>query len=52
MDPWICPAGSCPSVFRNMVTYRQGSHLTMTYIRYLMPDLAAQLVPLVKGAGS
>lgn len=50
MDPWICPAGTCPSVFRNIVTYRQGSHLTMTYVLFLTPDLAAQLVPLVNEA--
>lgn len=52
MDPWICPAGTCPTVFRNILTYRQGSHLTMTYVHYLTPALAAQLVPLVEEATS
>lgn len=48
MDPWICPDGTCRAVFRNIVTYRQGSHLTMTYVLFLTPDLAAHLVPLVE----
>lgn len=50
MNPWVCPAGTCPSVFRNIVTYRQGSHVTMTYVLFLTPDLGAQLVPLVEDA--
>lgn len=51
LDPWICPAGTCPSVLRNIVTYRQGTHLTMTYILYLVPVVEAQLVPVVEGEG-
>lgn len=47
LDPWICPDGTCYSVFRNIVTYRQGSHLTDTFINYLTPALAYPLVAAV-----
>lgn len=48
MNPWVCPDGTCTGVWRNIVTYRQGSHLTKTFVLALATSLAAQLVPLVE----
>lgn len=47
MDPWVCPDGTCPAVHRNILTYRQGSHITDTYAHYLLPALERELVPLI-----
>ncbi|MCK0114350.1 hypothetical protein MWU75_19615, partial [Ornithinimicrobium sp. F0845] len=47
MDPWVCPGGTCVGVFRNVLTYRQGSHITATFVSVLTEPLAAYLVPLV-----
>ena len=50
LDPWVCPQGTCYGVYRNIVAFRQGSHLTETFVRFLAPALAQQLVPLVQDA--
>ncbi len=47
MDPWVCPGGTCVGVYRNVLTYRQGSHLTVTFVDVLAAPLEARLVPLV-----
>jgi peptidoglycan/LPS O-acetylase OafA/YrhL len=39
----ICPLQRCPAVIGNVLIYRQGSHLTATYIRTLAPRLARAL---------
>lgn len=52
MDPWVCPEGTCSAALRNIVTYRQGSHITATYAVYLSDVLEAQLVPLVEASGT
>jgi hypothetical protein len=39
----ICPAERCPPVIGNVLIYRQGSHLTATYVETLAPRLAAAL---------
>ncbi|WP_395692954.1 acyltransferase family protein [Nocardioides sp.] len=36
---WICPSSQCPPVIGNVLIYRQGSHLTKTYIESLAPRL-------------
>ncbi|USQ76323.1 acyltransferase family protein [Ornithinimicrobium cryptoxanthini] len=51
MDPWVCPGGRCVGVYRNVLTYRQGSHITGTFAQVLTEPLAAYLVPLVEHAG-
>src|SRR5699024_5118155 len=43
----ICPAPMCVPVIGNVLIYRQGSHLTDTYVRTLTEALGRQLVPLV-----
>lgn len=50
MNPWVCPDGRCVGVWRNIMTYRQGSHLTKTFVMALAEPLAAQLLPLVTAA--
>jgi len=47
MNPWVCPEGTCAAVYRNVLTYRQGSHITATFSEVLTEPLAATLVPLV-----
>lgn len=47
MDPWICPGGTCRSVYRNIVTYRQGSHITDTFVLYLTPILEREILPVI-----
>ncbi len=47
MNPWVCPDGRCSGVWRNVLTYRQGSHLTRTFVLALAEPLAIQLVPMV-----
>jgi len=40
---WICPTEACPAVIGNVLVYRQGSHLTATYVRSLAPRLDEEL---------
>ena len=40
---WICPGDMCPPVIGDVLVYRQGSHLTATYVRSLTPRLDAAL---------
>jgi hypothetical protein len=47
MDPWVCPGGSCVGVYRNVLTYRQGSHLTVTFVDVLAAPLEERLSALV-----
>jgi hypothetical protein len=37
----ICPTEQCSPVIGNVLIYRQGSHVTATYVRTLTPRLAA-----------
>ena len=39
LTDFICPATDCPPVIGNVLIYRQGSHLTKTYIETLAPRL-------------
>ncbi len=50
MNPLVCPEQTCRAVLRNVLTYRQGSHVTATFVRLLAPALASELVPAVKAA--
>lgn len=47
IDPWLCPGGVCSGALRNIVTWRQGSHITVTFVLYLTPVFEALLIPLV-----
>ena len=41
LNEWICPPGrdTCPAVVGGTLVYRQGSHITASYIRSLTPML-------------
>jgi hypothetical protein len=41
--PMICPGKMCPAVIGDVLVYRNGSHLTATYVRTLTPWLAEHL---------
>ena len=41
--PMVCPEKKCPSVIGDALVYRNGSHLTATYVRTLTPWLGKQL---------
>ncbi|GAA3267979.1 acyltransferase [Dactylosporangium vinaceum] len=45
IDPatWFCTAEVCPAVVGNTLVYRDGSHVTSTYVRLLTPLLDAAL---------
>lgn len=39
LNDWICPDDECAPVIGNVLVYRQGSHITKTYIETLAPRL-------------
>jgi peptidoglycan/LPS O-acetylase OafA/YrhL len=45
----ICPTELCAPVIGNVLVYRQGSHLTKTYVQTLGPALDAALTEAVAG---
>jgi len=50
MTDAICGERECPPIIGDVLVYRQGSHLTNTYVKTLEPLLASRLVPLVEDA--
>ncbi len=52
LTPYICPDRTCEPVIGNVLVYRQGSHITKTYIDTLAPFLGKQLAPIVDEARS
>ncbi|WP_243056531.1 acyltransferase family protein [Nocardioides sp. SR21] len=40
---YVCPTAQCPPVIGNVLIYRQGSHLTKTYVETLAPRLDEEL---------
>jgi peptidoglycan/LPS O-acetylase OafA/YrhL len=47
IDPtsWFCADGQCPSVVGNYLVYRDQSHVTASYMKFLVPELKP-LLPL------
>ncbi|WP_274536947.1 acyltransferase family protein [Kitasatospora sp. CB01950] len=43
LNPMICPGGKCPAVIGSALVYRDGSHITATYVKTLVPALQDQL---------
>jgi peptidoglycan/LPS O-acetylase OafA/YrhL len=43
LTDWICPTAECAPVIGNVLVYRQGSHITKTYIETLAPRLEQAL---------
>ena len=50
LTPWLCPARECPAVIGNVLVYRQGSHITASYVETLAPVLRAALLPAATSA--
>ena len=48
---YVCPGGKCLPVIGNVLVYRQGSHLTKTFVDSLAPRLDEALTPLVESSG-
>ena len=48
MSDMICPDDKCPAVIGNVLVYRQGSHLTSTFVNTLEPELDRRLRHAVK----
>lgn len=44
LNYWICPTEECAPVIGNVLVYRQGSHITKTYIESLAPRLEEALI--------
>lgn len=52
MTSWLCPLAECPAVIGKVLVYRQGSHITASYIETLTPVLRAALVPAAASASA
>ncbi len=52
LTSWLCPKETCPAVIGKVLVYRQGSHITASYIETLAPVLRARLVPAVKSTSA
>ncbi|KGM13252.1 acyltransferase family protein [Cellulomonas bogoriensis] len=50
MNDLVCPGSRCPAVIGDVLVYRQGSHLTRTFVESADGALAARLVPVVHAA--
>lgn len=50
MNQFVCQQDVCSPVYRNVLTYRQGSHITVTFVELLRETLADQLVPAVEAS--
>lgn len=46
----VCPADACVPVIGNTLVWRQGSHVTDTYVRTMVDEVAEQVVPAVQRA--
>jgi peptidoglycan/LPS O-acetylase OafA/YrhL len=44
----VCPTAQCAPVIGNVLVYRQGSHLTSTYVETLAPRLGAALAQVME----
>ncbi len=48
-QPWFCTADACPAIVGNLLVYRDDSHMTEPYSRWLAP-LAGSILTQTKGA--
>jgi hypothetical protein len=51
VDPvnWFCTSQGCPAIVGNILVYRDGSHMTAHYSRWLAPMVAPLFVPRTSG---
>jgi hypothetical protein len=50
LTSWLCPTPECPAVIGNVLVYRQGSHITASYIETLTPVVRAALTSAAASA--
>lgn len=50
MNAYICPDNTCIAVDRNVLTHRQGSHITDTYAQVLTQPLREEIMPLIEAS--
>ncbi len=43
LRPTLCPGGVCRAVFGDVLAYRQGSHLTNTYVKTITSTISSKL---------
>lgn len=46
---WFCVRALCPTLVGTMVTYRDSTHITLTYARVLAGPLAAAMAVAIRG---
>jgi peptidoglycan/LPS O-acetylase OafA/YrhL len=49
---WLCGRTGCPAIIGNTLVYRDNSHLTATYARYLAPWLDSAIGPVVSAGAA
>jgi len=49
---WLCVDGYCPPVVGNLLVYRDQSHLSATFVQWLTPLLAVEIVDAVRAVAS
>lgn len=47
LNDYLCPGNTCPPVIGNVLVYRQGAHITRSYVNTLHPQLRLKLLPVV-----
>ncbi|UJH69720.1 acyltransferase family protein [Ornithinimicrobium sp. INDO-MA30-4] len=50
MNAYVCPGGTCQPVFRNVLMYRQGSHISDTFSQGMTRPLSEEIVPLIEAS--
>ncbi len=48
MSEFFCRADICPAIIGSVIAYIDGSHLTATYVRTLIPYLATKLEKVIR----
>lgn len=51
LEPWVCRSETCQPVVDGILVYRQGSHLTASYVKALAPVLERSLLDSVRRMG-
>lgn len=50
LNDYLCPEGTCRAVLGGVLTYRQGSNVTATWVESLEPVLGARLDAAIERA--
>ncbi|WP_374929179.1 acyltransferase family protein [Kytococcus sedentarius] len=49
LNDFLCPEGTCRAVMGEVLTYRQGAHVTVTWVKTLQPVFDARLDAALEG---